>query len=465
MFREIFKMVEKKKTTAALIGTGHFGIAVIAQSLVTPELDIVAIADKNIDAIRNAAEKSGFGSDALVYANSVQEAKDAISEGRKVALTDPDILFSLDIDTIVEGTGNPEAGARHALKAIESGKNIVMVSKETDSVVGPYLRYLADRKGVVCTPVDGDQHGALMQLVEWARLIGLEVVAAGKSRDAEFIYDRKNKKVILYSDGGITIKETKEVKLSDDECALMEELGNDVEKTLSLRKKILSSLDERGGFDLCEMVIAANSTGLKPDVPALHDAVLKTSEIPSALCVKDEGGILSSRGVIEVVTNIHEVNEAGLGGGVFVVVHAENPYSQMILNTKGCISNPEGTVALVYKPYHLCGVEAGTTLLAAGLSGMITGSERYSQDYDIVQEAAVDLKKGDVMGNDHDERLHTLMVKATRRAPSSAIPAHMLSGRKLKCDVKKGEVITYSMVEEPVDSTLWRLRALQEEMK
>ena len=168
MFREIFKMVEKKKTTAALIGTGHFGIAVIAQSLVTPELDIVAIADKNIDAIRNAAEKSGFGSDALVYANSVQEAKDAISEGRKVALTDPDILFSLDIDTIVEGTGNPEAGARHALKAIESGKNIVMVSKETDSVVGPYLRYLADRKGVVCTPVDGDQHGALMQLVEWA---------------------------------------------------------------------------------------------------------------------------------------------------------------------------------------------------------------------------------------------------------------------------------------------------------
>ena len=151
MFREIFKMVEKKNTTAALIGTGHFGIAVIAQSLVTPELDIVAIADKNIDAIRNAAEKSGFGSDALVYANSVQEAKDAISEGRKVALTDPDILFSLDIDTIVEGTGNPEAGARHALKAIESGKNIVKFIHLMQCILNIRKRHLLTITNHSCT--------------------------------------------------------------------------------------------------------------------------------------------------------------------------------------------------------------------------------------------------------------------------------------------------------------------------
>ena len=112
----------------------------------------------------------------------------------------------------------------------------------------------------------------------------------------------------------------------------------------------------------------------------------------------------------------------------------------------------------------MCGVEASSTLLCAGLLGIDTGSRVYEQNYDIVQEAKVDLKAGEVMGSDHDPRLLTHMVPASPVSGRGPIPAHMLNGKALICDVPKGTVITYDMVEEPKDSVLWQLRRKQDEM-
>lgn len=465
LYHNLYAKCGKERTSAALIGVGHFGTAVLVQSLAHKRLQVAAIADKGLASIYTAAEKANLAKDRIAECATVEEAEKAMSAGKLVATTDPLLLMKLPIDTIVEATGNPEAGAVHALAAIKSGKNIVMVNKETDSCVGPILKKLADEKGVVCTPVDGDQHGALMQMVEWARDTGLEVVAAGKSRDAEFIVDRKAKTVTVYEDGGITIMKTVTANLTDEQMAVMDDMGDaDPAARLEARRKLLAELDPRGGFDLCEMVIAANATGLEPDTSLLYDPIVRTPEIPKVLCLKKDGGILTKPGIIDVVTDLHDTDEAGLGGGMFMVVSAPNAYSQMILNTKGCISNPKGTAALVYRPYHLCGVEAPTTLLCAGLLGMATGSLEYRQDWDIVQEAKVDLKAGDVMGNDHDTRLLTHIVKASPIAAGGPIPAHMLNGLALAVDVPKGTVITYDMVKRPADSTLWSLRKMQDEL-
>lgn len=464
MFYHNLKCKEKDSTSIALIGTGHFGISVLIQSLLLKDLRVVAIVDKSKEAIEKAVRSAGLTEKDYVFCMTKEDVLAAIENGVIAACFDALILMDLPIDTIVEGTGNPEAGALHAEMAIKNGKNVVMVSKETDSCVGPVLLKHANEKGVVYSPVDGDQHGALIELVEWARSLGLHVVAGGKSRDAEFIYDRDNATVTVYCDNGITIKETKTVYLEKDQIDIIEKAGDDPASTMNARKKILDKLDRRGGFDLCEMVIAANATGLKPDVELLHDAILHTAEIPETLSLKNDGGVLSTDGAIEVVTCLHEKSEAGLGGGVFIVVRAANEYSQMILNTKGCISNRKGSVALVYRPYHLCGVEAATTLISAGAYGLSLVSDSYKQNFDIVQEALCDLKKGDVMGNDHDERLLTHMVPAMPIAEDSPVPAHMLNGRTLKVDVPKGTIIKYSMIEQPEDSILWKLRAEQDQM-
>jgi predicted homoserine dehydrogenase-like protein len=75
--------------------------------------------------------------------------------------------------------------------AIAEGKHVCMVSKEAESVAGPMLAKLARDAGVVCTLVDGDQPSLLVGLLDWCKLLGLEVVCAGKSGEGDYTVDPK----------------------------------------------------------------------------------------------------------------------------------------------------------------------------------------------------------------------------------------------------------------------------------
>src|SRR5881628_1881711 len=84
------------------------------------------------------------------------------------------------MDVVVEATGNPAVGIRHARAAIAAGKHVVMVNVEADVLAGPLLAEEARAKGVVYSMAYGDQPALTCELVDWARACGFEVVAAGK---------------------------------------------------------------------------------------------------------------------------------------------------------------------------------------------------------------------------------------------------------------------------------------------
>ena len=73
------------------------------------------------------------------------------------------------IDCIIEATGHPIAGTRHALVAIEAGKHIVMVNVEADVMCGPILAKKARAKGLVYSMAYGDQPAFICELVDWVR--------------------------------------------------------------------------------------------------------------------------------------------------------------------------------------------------------------------------------------------------------------------------------------------------------
>ena len=89
-------------------------------------------------------------------------------------------LFDADLDVIVEATGNPIVGINHALRAIETGKHIIMVTVEADALAGPALAKRAKEAGVVYSLAYGDQPALIWELVDWARTSGFDVVCAGK---------------------------------------------------------------------------------------------------------------------------------------------------------------------------------------------------------------------------------------------------------------------------------------------
>ena len=83
------------------------------------------------------------------------------------------------MDILIEATGSVEAGASNALRAIEHGRHVIMVTVEADVVVGPILQRKAEAAGVVYSMAYGDQPALICQLIDLARTSGSRVVAAG----------------------------------------------------------------------------------------------------------------------------------------------------------------------------------------------------------------------------------------------------------------------------------------------
>ena len=453
IYHQLFAQIDRT-VNVGVIGTGHYATALITQSQVVNQLSVPVVCDVNPDAAQRAYDQAGLDSDKTVICETGKQAAEAMEQGKHVILTDAMQIMDLPLDVIVESTGVPSAGAKHGIEAIRHGKHVAMVSKETDVVVGPILKHLADEAGLVYTAVDGDQHGLLMALVQWARDLGLEVLSGGKSLEFDHVYD-PNANAIVWSGG--------EIKISDEQQAVFSPRAPEQASAyVSKRREILGSLGASAGYDITEMTIAANATGLVPDVDTLHTPVIRTSEIPEVLAPKEDGGILSHRGVIDCVSCLLQAHEPGLGGGVFIVVSCENDYSRRILTSKGLIANKKETTALIYRPYHLCGVETPITILVAGLLNLPTGTTHYRPSFDVVARAKEDLKAGDLIGTDHSKSIEYLMHPAQPVAPNNPLPFHMASGNALITTIPKGEFITASAIQAPKNDELWTLRKQQD---
>lgn len=453
-----------RPVTAGVIGTGHFATAVVTQAESIPQLHVPAVADLNPDAARQAYRAAGLADDEMRLCESRADALAALERGKRVIVQDARLLMELPLDVIVEATGIPEAGARHAQAAIRSGKHVAMVTKETDCLIGPVLARQARQAGLVYTPVDGDQHGLLIRLVGWCRGLGLEVLCGGKSRDGEFLFQPKTGTV---EDG------RRQVQISPEEARWLEPLPpEELHQHLARRMELLADLPGPGGWDLTEMAIAANGTGLLPDVPLqpesgtgghVHGPALYTPELPHVFCPGEDGGLLARRGAIEIVTALRTPEAAGLWGGVFVVVEAASAYSRHILATKTCFTNRAGNAALIYWPWHLCGVETPSSIIRAGQAGVSTVDDAYRPRVDVLMRATRDLSAGETLGNDHSPDLEALLGPAQPLADDAPLPLHLGNGNRLAVDVPAGTVITGGMVQPPADSALWRLRAEQEQ--
>ena len=119
-----------------VIGAGKFGTMFLAQARVTRGVHVLAVAD--LDVARAAAQLRAAGwPEPSFSATSLAEAcKRALTHVTSDARA---VIAFPEVDVIVEATGIPAAGIRHALDAIANRKHIVMVNVEADALAGPLL--------------------------------------------------------------------------------------------------------------------------------------------------------------------------------------------------------------------------------------------------------------------------------------------------------------------------------------
>ena len=136
-----------RPVTIGLIGAGKFGLMFLSQVRQTDGMHLVGVADLNTARARSQL-KLGCWPDEQYAANSID---DALKHGRTIVTDNADALITHPaIEVIIEATGDPGAGIRFAMKAIENGKHIVMVNVEADAVAGPILarKATAGRRGL-----------------------------------------------------------------------------------------------------------------------------------------------------------------------------------------------------------------------------------------------------------------------------------------------------------------------------
>src|SRR5947209_1557425 len=177
-----------RPVTVGLIGAGKFGTMFLSQARLTEGMHVVGVADINVPRARDQLKTAGWPVEAYAAAS----LGDAVKRGTQVTDDAMALIACPEIEVIVEATGVPQAGIRHALGAIQHGKHIVMVNVEADALAGPLLARRAKEAGVVYSLAWGDQPALICEHVDWARAAGFKVIAAGKGTRYEPHYHQSN---------------------------------------------------------------------------------------------------------------------------------------------------------------------------------------------------------------------------------------------------------------------------------
>ena len=452
----LFRKAGTRKVKAVMAGAGEFGFTFVFQSLRSRNIDVPIIVNRTVSKGVDAFVNAGVRREDIVVCESPKAAGENFSRGRRVVASSIEVIKELPVDVLVEATGNPEVGAASALTALESGWHVVMVSKEVDSVVGPELTAIAREKALVYTPGDGDQPSLLIGLITWARTLGLNIVAAGKSSEYDFVYHSQEKTV---SSNGITIPA--------EELVGAWELGDrPVQDLFEVRRRLFAALPQRAVPDLCEMGVVANATGMKPDHPAFHAPVARPVEVPDFICPREMGGLLKHPGTLDIVNCLRRPDEASMGGGVFVIVECQDATTWDVLAGKGHPISRNRSCAMLYHPAHLLGVETGTSVLSAAVLGQSTGSDGARPVCDLVGRAEHDLQAGMILDmGGHHHTIDGVSAELADAGPvegANPIPFYLMANQRLRCNVAAGKLITADMVDMDTASTLYRVRRSQD---
>lgn len=439
-----------------IVGSGGFGRSFIAQGLRMSTMNVRVAVDVDAQIAARSLAAVGVAESDIALCRSPVAAQAAWHAGKYVASDDLANVVGLPIDAVVEATGNPEAGARHGRLAIEAGHHLVLVSKEVDSVVGPYLAHLARERGKIATPVDGDQPSLLIDLVTWAETLGLEIVAAGKSSEYDFVFDAA-KGELTCNGQRYTLPNLAEFEYAG---------GRDVTDVAARRAAVCTALPQRAVPDLCELLVVANSTGLAPDRADLHAPILRVPEVPSFFAETAEGGLLARPGALDVFHCLRRPDEASFAGGVFIVVRCVDAPTWKLLAEKGHVVSRDGKRAMIFNPRHLLGLEAATSVLEAVVHGRSCGALVPRPHFDLVARAAVRLHAGAelAMGGHH----HTIagtqaeLHPGQALSPAKPLPFYLAANRRLVRDVEAGALITLADVEVDESSELLSLRRRQD---
>lgn len=427
------RAAQRKPLRVALIGAGKFGSMFLSQVRRTPGLHLTVVADLAPQRARDSLARVGWPPEQYQADSPATAAKTGATLVTDDALA---AIASEAAEIVIDATGNPAAGIRHALACCAHGKHVVMVNVEADALAGPLLARRARQAGVVYSLAYGDQPALICEMVDWARTAGFEVVAAGKGTKYLPVYHESTPDTVWGHYGF-----TPEMVAQGDFNAQM----------------FNSFLD--GTKSAIEMAAVANATGLTPAPEGLAFPPCGVDDLPRLLKPRAEGGELHHRGQVEVISSLEcdgKPVSRDLRWGVYATFAAESDYVRRCFREYGLVTDESGNYSAMYKPFHLIGLELAVSIASIGLRREATGCPTGFRG-DVVAVAKRNLRAGDVLDGEGGYTVWGRLMPARDSLACSGLPLGLAHGVKLLRSVAKGQIVTWNDV-AAIDGEAARVR-------
>jgi predicted homoserine dehydrogenase-like protein len=428
------RAAEGRPVRIGQIGAGKFGTMFLSQVRVTRGMHLAGLAD--LMPARAGARLAEVGWPKEQFAaGSLDEAMGTastfITDDAQALISDP------RIEVVIEATGDPAAGIRHALAAIDTGKHVVMVNVEGDALAGPLIAKRAREKGVVYSMAWGDQPALIAEHVDWARACGFKVVAAGKGTRYHPSYHQSTPETVW---------------------EILDKYLKITDRSHINPKMFNSFLD--GTKSGIEMTAVCNATGLAAQTNGLSFPPASRFEHAEICKPRADGGVLEKAGVTEVTSSVYRDGTDvphHLAMGTYVVIESESPYARQCFAEYAMLPDRSGRYASLYRPTHMIGLELGLSVASAALRKEPTGSALYFNS-DVVATAKRALTKGEVLDGEGGFTVWGKQTPADISLKEGYLPLGLAHNVRLKVDAAEGQRLKWSDVEIDTSDATYKLR-------
>lgn len=416
------------------IGAGKFGTMFLAQCRLTRGMHLAGLADLMPARARErllGVQWPREQIDATSLDAAMATGKTFVTDNAEALIADP------RIEVLIEATGDPAAGIRHALKAIAAGKHVVMVNVEGDALAGPLIAHRAREKGVVYSMAWGDQPALIAEHVDWARTCGFTVVAAGKGTRYMPHYHQSN---------------------PDTVWDILDKYLNISDRSHINPKMFNSFID--GTKSGIEMTAVCNATGLEAQTDGLTFPPASRFEHAEVCKPRSQGGVLEKAGVTEVTSSVYRDGSDvphHLAMGTYIVIESDSDYARQCFGEYNMLPDRSGRYASLYRPTHMIGLELGISVASAALRKEPTGSARYFNS-DVAATAKRALKAGEVLDGEGGFCVWGKQTPAQLSLELGCLPLGLAHNVKLKVDIAEGQRLKWTDVEIDETDDVYKFR-------
>jgi predicted homoserine dehydrogenase-like protein len=408
-----------KPIRVAIVGAGFMcqGLTnMIVNS--TPGMRVVAISNRKPQRAVDVFRYSGC--DDVAVAETQRQLDDAILANRPVATEDGLLLArSPLVDVLVDVTGSVEFGAHVVLEAFKHGKDVVLMNAEIDATIGPILQVYAKKYGVILSACDGDEPGVQMNLYRWVKGLGLTPRVIGNVKGLQDPYRNPT------TQKGFA------------------------ERWQQNPAMVTSFAD--GTKISCEQSIVANATGFKVRSRGMSRGLEYRGDVMQIGKLYDIDELRELGGIIDYVVGTPLTK-------VYVLAEHPDPKQQHYLNL---YKMGEGPLYSFFIPYHLVHFEVPNSIARVVLFRDSLAPPLAGPVVEVCAVAKRDLKSGEILDDYGMYMTYGEATNVDEMSKGQYLPEGLVEGCKLKRNISKDSVLTYSDVELPPGRLADRLRAEQ----